>query len=356
MAVFYATLVSTYISYFLARIAYEKKFRGLAIFWTLFVAIILILVSGLRSGIGDTEMYMHSYSILASDPSKFEFGKDFGFNMLSLLLIKVSKDPQFLVFSIALITNLLNVISFNKYRSYLELEVYMYITSGYYTITMNGMRQCLTAAIMFMCTPLIIKGSFKLYFIAVLLISMFHGSALMMIPIYFIVRQEAWSKKMIYFMIFGVLAVLFYDVVSPMFFKALESTQYAEYSNYDGGGSSLMRTIVNAVPVILAYLKRDKLKELWPESNIFVNMSIINTLFVSFGMFNWIFNRFTIYLQLYNFIIIPFIISKCFKGKERRLIYFGFLVCYFIFFYYEQVIALGMGYPTKFDFVKFIFT
>ena len=67
MAVFYATLVSTYISYFLARIAYEKKYRLIAIMFSIIVALILIFVSGLRSGIGDTGMYMHSYKILVQN-------------------------------------------------------------------------------------------------------------------------------------------------------------------------------------------------------------------------------------------------------------------------------------------------
>lgn len=355
MAVFYATLVSTYISYFLARIAYEKKYRLIAIMFSIIVALILIFVSGLRSGIGDTGMYMHSYKILVQNPVMPQDGKDIGFTIISLLLIPISSDPQILVFVVALITNLFNVISFNKYKSYLELQVYMYITSGYYIVTMNGMRQCLAAALLFMCVPLIIRGKFKVYCILVVIISMFHGSALMLIPIYFIVREESWSKKMIIFMILGMGCVLLYDVVSPIFFKTLESTQYAEYSDYDGGGSSFMRVVVNAVPVILSYLKREDLKEAWPESNVFINMSIINTMFVAAGMFNWIFNRFTLYLQLYNFVLIPFIIKNCFKGKEKRLVYFAFIICYFIFFYYEQVIGMGMGYPTNFNLKDLIF-
>ena len=85
---------------------------------------------------------------------------------------------------------------------------------------------------------------------------------------------------------------------------------------------------------------------MWPKSNIFVNMALINVIFVAFGMFNWIFNRFTIYMQLYNFILIPYIIRYCFKGKERRLLYMGLVFCYFIFFYREQVIGMNMNYTS----------
>ena len=319
------------------------------------VALILILVSGLRNGIGDTSAYMHSYKLLAQNQSSFKFDGDFALNLLSLFLIQISTDPQILIFIVALITNLFNVIMFNKYRSYLELEVYMYITSGYYMVTMNGIRQCLAAALLFACTQLIIKGKFKSYCICVILISTFHQSALMLIPIYFIVRQEAWSKKMIIFILITTIAILLYNVISPIIFKVLESTNYGQYSEFDQGGSSFMRTIVNSIPVILAYLKKDELKEKWSESNVFVNISIINLIFVSLGMFNWIFNRFTLYLQLYNFVLIPFIIKNCFKGKEKRVVYFFFLICYFIFFFYESGMGANLNYPTRYKLENFLY-
>lgn len=348
MFVFYSTLISTYIFYLLARMAYDKKFKFMVVFWTILVITILVTVSGLRDGIGDTYYYKHSYEILANNPSGVELSKDFGFTVLSLILITISKDPQILIFITALITNVLNIICFNKYISYLELQVYLYITSGYYIVTMNGIRQCLAAALIFSCTESLIKGNFKKYLILVLLISTIHASGLIMIPLYFIIRQKAWSKRIVKLIILSIILVLFYDVLEPIIFKLLEGTQYSNYSEFDEGGSSFIRTIVNAVPVILAYLKRKELKETWSESDKFVNIALINLVFVALGMYNWIFNRFTIYFQLYNFILIPYIIKNCFRGKEKRVLYVGVIVCYFIFFYREQVIGLNMQYKSQY--------
>ena len=347
MATMYATLISTFILSLISRLANDKKYRFLAIFWMLIAATILIVFSGFRTGsIGDTGMYMHSYRLYASDSSIAKFDRDPGFVILNLILIQFSSNPQILVFVTSLIVNLFNMIVFYKYSSYLELQVYIYIASGYLTVTMNGMRQCLAAAILFIFNSLIIKGKFKLYLVIVLMVSTIHASALIMIPVYFIVRQETWSKKVVIMVILASIGVVFYNVLSPILFKLLENTQYAGYSQFNEGGSSLMRVIVNMVPVVLAYIKRDELKEMWPESNIFINMALINVIFVAFGMFNWIFNRFTLYMQLYNFILIPYVIRHCFKGKEKRLLYFGVLICYFVFFYREQVIGMNMSYPS----------
>lgn len=347
MATMYATLISTFILSLISRLANDKKYRFLAIFWMLIAATILIVFSGFRTGsIGDTGMYMHSYGLYASDPSTVKFDRDPGFVILNLILIQFSNNPQTLVVITSLIVNLFNMIVFYKYSSYLELQIYIYIAAGYLTVTMNGMRQCLAAAILFIFNSLIIKGKFKLYLVIVLMVSTIHASALIMIPVYFIVRQDTWSKKVVVMIILSCIGVVFYNILSPILFKLLENTQYAGYSQFNEGGSSIMRVIVNMVPVILAYIKRYELKEMWPESNIFVNMALINVIFVAFGMFNWIFNRFTLYMQLYNFILIPYVIRHCFKGKEKRLLYFGVLICYFVFFYREQVIGMNMSYPS----------
>lgn len=345
MELYYSTLVSTYVFSLLARLSEKSRINVLRIFWLLFTVAILVCFSGLRSSIGDTEMYKHGYSILVENP-QINGTRDIGFTLLSLILIQFSSNPQTLVFVVALVTTICNMLIFNKYKSYIELQVFIYIASGYYTVTMNGMRQCLAAALVFLCTPILIKGKFKLYLICVLLVSTLHQSALFMIPIYFIARTKPWTKEF-YFMIGAAcIGVVFYDVLSPYLFKALENTQYSHYSEFKEGGSTFIRTVVNMVPLFLAYIKKDKLKEVWSGSDILVNLALLNCIFVAFGMVNWIFNRFSLYLQLYNFILIPFIIKNCFDGKERRLVYYSCIICYLFFFYVEQVSLLKLNYRS----------
>jgi len=354
LGTFYATIVITYMLSLISRVMSDQKKRIIAMFTSFLVAVVLIIISGLRSGMGDTYFYKHSYDLLVQNPESISWGKDFGFNLFSLMLTKISTNPQMLIFISAVVTNLINIIVFNKYRSYLELQVYLYITSGYYFITMNGIRQCLAAALIFMCTKYILNGNFKIYCILICVISTFHQSTLIMIPVYFIVRNEAWSKKIFSMIILSILIVFLYGNFQDILFKFLGNTQYAHYSTFEEGGSSLIRTIINTVPVFLAFIKRDELKEKWSQSNIFINMAILNVVFVALGMNNWIFNRFTIYFQLYNFILIPYITKNCFKGAERRLLYYSVLICYFIFFYREQVIGFNTIFKSDYLNIKYI--
>lgn len=346
MGVFYFTLGSTFISAYVSRISKDKKI--LSIMYAAIVGLILIIVAAFRSNIGDTELYMHSYTGLNN--YKFSFDGDWGFSLFQYWLYTISTDPQLLIIVTSIITNLLNVLGFYFYKSYFELQIYMFITSGYYIVTMNGIRQSMAAAFLFVFCKLIEKEKLMQYSIVVLIASTFHQSALIMIPLYFIVRSKAWSKTTLSIIIVSCIGFIFFSQLFPVLLEILQDTNYGYYAEHtaDMQGSSFMRVIVNMVPVVLAYLKRKELNEKWSNSNIFINFAIINVIFTAFGMYNWIFNRFTIYFQLYNFVLIPYIIKNCFQGKEKRLMYLLLLICYFFFFYYEQVIGLKTYYATKY--------
>ena len=87
------------------------------------------------------------------------------------------------------------------------------------------------------------------------------------------------------------------------------------------------------------------MQDVWPESNLFVNMSVINLIIMVFSLFNWIFARFSFYFQIYNFILLPFIVCKLFDKREKGLAYYAFTVCYLVFFLIEQN---GIIYQSNF--------
>lgn len=350
MTVFYLTLLSVYIFSLLARVI-RVKHKNIALIFVIIVILILTLVSGLRSGIGDTGMYKHLYTMIGPDFNAE--GYEGGFILLFELLKSISDNPQFMIVVISVIVNVLNVISmyiFTK-NSYFEIATFLYIASGYYTVTMNGIRQSLAASILFIATIFIVKKKFAPYLITCLLMITIHNSAFVMIPMYFIVREKAWHKKINILYVLMLMGLFFYEPLMQM----LQGSKYGAYSNFDEGGANPVRIAIFLVPIILSYLKKDKIEERWIIGNIFVNMTTICGIIMLFSAFNWIFARFTIYFQPYSFIVFAFLLKNCFYGKEKRLFYFGFIVCYCLFFYYEQVISLAMNYPTEFNLNKFLY-
>ncbi|WP_064091725.1 EpsG family protein [Rossellomorea aquimaris] len=308
----------------------------------------LVLISGLRSNIGDTPFYMHAYNVGEFSWELIDGKSDVGFWVLQLLLKSyISQDPQILIFTAALITNGLILITLYKYSRMIELSLFVYIASGMFLVSMNGIRQFLAASIIFIATKYLIEKNWIIYFLIVIFASLFHLSALILLPIYFLVQGKPWSKATLMVIIAALIIVVGFEKFTAILFTAIEDTQYGHYRTFSEGGASTMRVAVTFAPLLIAYLGREKLKEIFPASDVIVNMALIGFVFMLISTQNWIFARFSIYFGLYQLILISWII-KLFRKKDEKIIYFCILVCYTFYFYYEHVISLGIEYRSQF--------
>ncbi|MFD0771219.1 EpsG family protein [Bacillus sp. CGMCC 1.60114] len=316
-------------------------------FLTLVTVLSLVLVSGLRNNIGDTYFYMHGYTVTDFTWEYIKNNKDIGFNIFQMILQKYTDDPQVMVFITALITNVLIVFILYKYSRLIDLSLYVYITSGMYLTSMNGIRQYLAAAIVFAATKYILDGNWKKYILIVLLASTFHQSALVLIPIYFLIRRKAWSTTTFILLFLAVLIVIGFNQFSEIFFAAIGDTQYGHYKDFHEGGANILRVAVEAAPLILAFYGRERLRELFPKSDYIVNMALLGMVFMLISTQNWIFARFAIYFGLYQLILISWVV-KLFTEKDQKFVYYAILVCYFVYFVYEHVITLRIIYKSNF--------
>lgn len=314
---------------------------------TLLVVVTMVLVSGMRINIGDTYYYMHAYNVTEFTWEYVKENKDMGFGVLQLILKKYSEDAQILIVVTSLITNLLIITVLMKYSRLFEISTYVYITGGLFLVSMNGIRQVLAAAIIFTATKYLINGNWIAYFAIVLLGSTIHQSALILLPIYFLVRYKAWSRATIILLFASVIIAIGYNQFSELLFTAIADSQYGHYSDFHEGGANSIRVLVYSAPLIIAFLGRDKLRELFPSSDFIVNMALVGLLFMIISTQNWIFARFSIYFNLYQLILVSWIV-KLFREREQRFMYFVIIFCYFLYYYYESVISLNVVYKSDF--------
>ena len=263
-----------------------------------------------------------------------------------MFLQQISHDPQVMIFTVSLITNVLIVLVLYKYTRVFELGLYVYITSGLYITGMNGLRQFLAAAIVFAATKYLFTGDWKKYFLIIFIAAQIHNTAYILLPIYFIVRRKAWSGMTFFFLFIAIVIVIGFNQFSSVIFAALEDTQYADYQNTDYEGANIIRVIVFAAPIVLAYLGREKLRSINPNSDYIVNMSILGLVFMIISTQDWIFARFIYYFGLYNAILISWVI-KVMNQKGERFTYYAILIFYFIYFFYENVVSLGLIYKSN---------
>jgi hypothetical protein len=188
----------------------------------------LILLSSLRSNVvgTDSRTYTLAYDF-NYDPYRYGFDPDveYGYQLFDSIILNFSHNYfwLFLVSSIFIVFAYLLTIkklSINYYYSLL-----IFVTFGFYTFFFNGLRQGIAMAFCFFGLPYLIEKRVVPYFITVFIASMFHVSALIMIPIYFLVNLRFKLKYKI------IACFIFSTLVSQILISYLAQGN-SRYDNY----------------------------------------------------------------------------------------------------------------------------
>ena len=229
---------------------------------------VIIFFAGLRSGVADTWTYIDMFKEYPLWPDAYKFitdpsAREPGFRIFTVLIkTYISQDYQPWLFIIASISGICIMYPLYKYSCNYGMSVFLFMVSCQFTWLLNGMRQFLVAAILFACTPLILNKKPIPYIIIVLILSTFHKSALIMIPAYFIVDSEPWSKRTMLFIACIILAMVFTSQFTGLLDTVVENTDYAssmaEFKDTDDGTKPI-RILVESIPIIIAFLYKDQI-------------------------------------------------------------------------------------------------
>lgn len=337
---------------------YEKRVN---LFMAFIVFSIIIFFAGMRSHVADTTAYIKMFNDypLFSEAHDVIFdssAREPGFRLFSILIkTYISDNYTIWLWIIAVISGICVMIPIYKYSCNFGVSAFLFTASCQFTWMFNGMRQFMVASIMFACTGLILRNKTILYIIIVCILSTIHISALILIPMYFIAKGEPWNKRTMMFIGVIILAMVFADKFTNLLTDMVETTDYAtsieEFKDTDDG-TSVIRILVESVPVIIAFIYRDKIKDkLTPVIKLSINMSLIASgLYVisKIAKSGVLLGRLPIYFSLYNLILLPWLIKSIFENKERDLIYFIMIICYIGFFYYQMSVSWGgFGYFSE---------
>ncbi len=322
---------------------------------------VIIFFAGARSYVADTTAYIKMFNdyplfqnahnvIFASN------AREPGFRLFSILIKTYISDNYTVWLSIiAVISGICVMIPLYKYSCNFGVSAFLFMASCQFSWMFNGMRQFLVVAIMFACTGLILKNKPLLYILIVCVLATIHKSAFILIPMYFIAQGEPWNKRTLIFIGCVVLAMLFTTKFTNLLTDVVEQTDYAtsvnEFKNTDDGTNPI-RILVESIPIILAFIYRNKIKDkLTPIIKLSINMSLIASglyIISKVASSGILLGRLPIYFSMYNLILLPWLLRNIFEKKEKDLIYYTMIVCYFAFFYYQMVITWnGIGYASQ---------
>lgn len=329
-------------------VRYSHKFAVIA-----FLPVILWAGFRSKSGYADTSAYVTIYSNLPQTLSELRIylsslEKDVGFYVFGGI-IKIIFGENFRPFLliIAVIQGVGVIRFYRRYSSDYVMSIFLFIISAEYLAwMMNGIRQFLAVTIIYFAIPWLLKKRYTLFILVVFLASTVHQSALIMIPIAFVVQGRPWNMKTLIFIGMALVALFFTNQFTGFLDTALENTVYSAnlLEMEDQAGVNPLRVGVYSIPALLAFIGKKQIAEEENQlMNISVNMSIITMALylIAMATSGIMMGRLPIYTSMFNYVLLPYEINHIFNERSARLVKVGMVILYLGYYYYLMHFAYG---------------
>lgn len=233
--------------------------------------------------------------------------------------------------------------------SFLDSCFFFFASSLYYNY-FSMMRQWIAVVLLFGGVRLIKEKKTIPFIILCIIAAQFHPSAYIMIPVYFFASGKAWSQKQNMLIGVALIAMLFLNPLLSRLASSLDDASYgyAIEAMMAGSGSSIIRAIIAAVPVVLAFVNRQRIDSENTMINACINISVINFLLnflASFTSGLYVI-RLATYVQVYNLILFPYLLNVAISNRNRGILKTGFYVIYLLFFCYQMSYQSAWGYVS----------
>jgi transmembrane protein EpsG len=326
----------------------DKKFnansRNIVLF---FLFLVFWLVAGLRyeTGVdwpGYTIFFNHIDNITNLFAGSFASIKnsefEIGFTLLNSALKLFTNNVQVLFLLIAFVTNIMLFISLKNYSSHIFVSLMIYFSTLYFITDMDVIRQCIALNIFFYSLKYIIDKSIYKYFLVIFIASLFHQTALLLLPMYFFLNKQFKISTLL--ILVGIVYIIFIfkipwlrltvgyliDFISSGAFS-IKLTSYLNNSSRIFG----IGFIANLVVLVFALLKRKQLKTN-TMFNLLLNMYVFNLIvYYSTWELSILSSRFRFYFLIGNIVLLTYFLDV-YKEKLKKYVVFVFIIFYCLFY------------------------
>lgn len=310
--------------------------------WAL-VLITLAVFGGLRYRVGtDFESYAEIFGNISRNWYDARYtGTEWGFVWLNRLITVFTDDAQWMFFLTNLFITVFGLVCIGRYSRFVPISLYIFYTTIYYQ-GFNLIRQGMACAVVFLAFGLYHEGKWVRSVLMILIASLFHRTALVVLPVFLLMRfrcHQAW------YYIFGVIASLGFllkEQVNELLLRFYPSAAAAS-AEYLYEEFSPVQVILCLIYVVLCLIYYKKLMDRNPRNVIYINFSVL--LLGLYACFYWIpmWGRLQLYFICFFSLIIPEVIS-CEENRLLRVIYYAVIWGIMLFFYMVPVLMSGGGF------------
>lgn len=296
----------------------------------LFLFIVLFITAGFRYESGtDYNSYVVIYNYLGGEGHYWAFLEP-GIILLVKLSQFITNNPRiFFVFS-SLITLLFIFIGIYSYTSQRILSVIVFVLAYHFFNSFNLVGQYIAVSIYFcFCVRYLVIRSFKRYLVATVLAACFHVSAILMVPMYYILVKKYSVRGYLILLSFGGLLLLIYPLVRNHIFTLFP--YYEHYFDYKSSSANLFVAtgLIVLLPVIFNvsdFIGKSRL------NLVLFNCFLFSILVSLFSYQNIIFFRLSMYLGISVVILVPCVLEYISNVNDKAVYVMTVLFCLSIAF------------------------
>jgi len=319
--------------------------------------LIPIIIGGLRYNVGtDYPTYVAVYDQL----SQLSLAQYLSLPSLDIeigfyFLIKLSNLIMGNYIPLLLFSSFLTVFFFylglKRYNTKHTALVYFLFLTVVFPFSLNGIRQGIAISLCFLAFSFIIEHKPKKYILWIVVASLFHKSALFLLPFYFINKLIKNGSHNFVLMKSLLLASIIYFLL-PYTYELLQTTSFfSRYSAYqsitaDGNNNIFYLKVVILIVILLFYkriISHDK------KNIYFLIFIVLDVVLSTLGFGSPFVKRIALYFSLFSPLLLASI-PDIFSDKFGKFICYSTLVAYGLLYFYLAFYLMGQSdiFPYQF--------
>ena len=296
-------------------------------FFVVCVFLILVIITGLRGQFSVDYGIYYDIFTQVKEMSIFDifYGKvnvEIGYALLNKVISYVFSNCIYLMLVIAMITVYSYLKVFRKYSKSVYISTILLLCIGSYYTSFNTTRIALAAALVFLSSSLLYKKEdMWRYFLCMILISTIHKSALIMIPLYFVLQFKMFdSKNRKYLILIVCPLIIVFFFFGRTIVNQIATIFYPSYTNNGYGmdwGNSIITLCRPIAIIVFLYMHRKYIDLKDKKEKIWVNATVLFLIISILACNIRILYRFYYYVQPFALLLIPNILCKMPQKKKK---------------------------------------
>lgn len=273
--------------------------------WNLIIALIpvFVLIGFKSENVGrDTYNYLSTMAAFGSEIDWGEEGKktmEVGFQALIILLRKFTGNPQSLLITLGLLTSVSLYQFIRRTATNWCLALYFFVCLGFFQFSMTGIRQTMAIDILLLSYPFIKNKKLILFMLVVGVAFLFHKSAVVFAPLFFISNMAINKKNTVLMVI--VMTVLFFFSEDILLTTADVMDYNYGIESTDNGNILLLIVLIIT---IMAHRYQSVIMERNHDAQFLFNANYVSVLLWIIRMVSRTVERVSLYFMPYTYVLL----------------------------------------------------